>query len=286
MRSIHPHPCPSPRTRRPSWPAALCALLLAAPALADSQESDLGEVWDLAGQSRFADALRLVEPLPSPTAEPAPAHQLARAVILLNTPPTTEGRLDEAARLLEDVSFSGAPETELAAAGYFLARIEAVHRLQPNLYRAGNLYESTWQRHPHTSWGQLAALRWLALRLAGGLDNLDAATRLREAENLAGAFTHTDLRKDFHLLLAHAWARLDRDPPRILHHLRQAESLGIAHAQTRADVYCAIASHAQALGDDALAIAYYEKYLSEFRRDARRHHVTKVLHELREAYTR
>ncbi len=264
---------------RPRLLTGLLAVGAAGVPAYSTDEGDLARAWALAGQSRFAEAHRLLE---RNGADAGAERLFAHALVLLNTPPTTEARLDEAARLLSAAAQAPSVTGDLAAAAaYFLARIEGIHRLRPDQPRAKMLYERAWREHSPTRWAQLAALRWLALHLAGIATDEAPADRLMAAENAAPTFVDPSLRKDFHLLMAYAWGRMQPGPEHILDHLLHAESLGIVHAQTRADVYCAIGNHALALGRTPLSLEFFQRYLREFQRDARRHHVASLVEGLR-----
>ncbi len=119
------------------------------------------------------------------------------------------------------------------------------------------------------------------LDLIGIGTNAAADQRLSAGEGMIDSFTTPPHRKDFHLLMAETWSRLGRQREPVLKHLLAADEIGIAHPQTRADVYCAIGSNAARLGQRELALRYYERYLAEFKRDARRHSIAMEVERLR-----
>ncbi len=218
------------------------------------------------------------------TTGPMREARFARAMALLNVQPKTRTNIDAADDALRTLTAEDGDDEWGVAAQYFLARIEQVHRYEPDRTRALEMYARLKNEHPDHYYGQMAAVKWAILRIYD--PDGDAASRagvLDELEPLGEILTDDDAARSFHLVMADAYCRFELSNARPIEHLLAVDRLGIATRRSEADLYVRIGELARLEGRTDLAREYYRRLLEGFPRDARAYMVRQRLKELDDA---
>ena len=206
--------------------------------------------------------------------------QLGLAVTLINCQPLTQGNVDRAAGILESLRSADDDDQTGIAAAYYLARVEQVHRFQPDPARALTLYDELAARHPSHRLGQMALVKAGMIRLFQ-VRPIEEQLRLFDRIAAGGkALTDPDARRDFHLMLADAATMMQLSDERALEHLIEADRAGLAKRKTAGDVWVRIGELARKLHRTDLAATYYRRFAEEFPRDERTLLVRQRLGEL------
>jgi tetratricopeptide (TPR) repeat protein len=264
-----------------SWSPPVCALLALGFAAIPPRpaRADPAEAWQDAALYLFNDAHRAFqEGLAAHPAGPnARESSFGEAMTLLNVQPQTEDRVTQAAALLTRLKQANANDPVGIAAWYFLARIAQVHQARPDPERALATYDALAAAHPDALFGQLALLKSLVLRLYAPGPPAEARRRLADAESLAARFPDPAMLAEYHLVMFAAYARYRLDERAQLAHLLAADRAGITRPEQLNESLFSTAELARELGDRALAIVYYKRFLAEFPSDFRAYHVRERL---------
>jgi hypothetical protein len=201
--------------------------------------------------------------------EPSREAALGRALAQSQLAPVTEGSVERAKRMLEDLRQSDRDDEVGIAAGYALARLLQFHPYHPDAAGALVLYRELHERHPAHELGQLAMVKSAMIRLFESSGTADAARVFAELVEQVPAVTHPAVRRDFHLTLAGAAQLLGLPQEIALEHLLAAAEIGVNKRKTAGDLYVRIATMAERLGRREVAIAYHRRFVAEFPRDNR-----------------
>ncbi len=200
------------------------------------------------------------------------------ALMLLNKQPKSDGNLDKAAGIFEQISGSGDDDLGMLA-GYYRARIEQVHRRTQNPAKAVALFTKLIERHPEHPMAQFAVVKRAMIEIYDDSPMESKRELLAALEKTADEMTHPPAKRDLELILADSYVRLFQDDGRTLKHLLAADTIGITRAKPRADVWIRIAELARLLGEKDIAATYYGKFLKEFQRDSRHYTIQERLKE-------
>lgn len=203
------------------------------------------------------------------------------ALMLLNKQPKSDGNLDRAAGLFEQISESGDDDLGMLS-GYYRARIEQIHRRTPNPGKAVELFTKLIEQNPEHPFAQFAVVKRSMIDIYDDSPVESKRQRLAALDKVAGQMTHPPARRDLELLIADSYVRLFQDDGQALKHLLAADAIGITRAKPRADVWLRIAELARLLGKNDIAATYYRKFLKEFQRDNRHYTIEERLKELGE----
>lgn len=224
----------------------------------------LDEAWRLASIYRFEEARAAFAALEGREA------RLGEATALLNVQPKTEYNIQRAADLLDAVAATDPRDSLGLNARYLRARIEDVHRFQPDSREAARLYRALLQDAPSGHLlAEQAAVALALLELFGGIAEGAPLERLGRAEALGAGLESGEARRDFHLMLGRAWLYFDQDRARALEHFEAAWSAGILNFTNRADTLMAIGELSRGLERFDRAREAYQAFLAEFPRDDR-----------------
>lgn len=251
------------------WSRLVATVLVGA---ASCLHADVDEAWQTLSRLMTNEARAEFESLAAKESSEQSAARLGLAVTLLNKQPKTQGNLDEAAELLDAVSASEPGDLGMLA-GYFRARIEQAHRMQPDPVRAEELYEAVIARDPEHPVAQLARVKSALILIYGDGDLESKRALLARLEQQAGTLTFPPARRDMHVVLADAYAQLFQDDEATLRCMLEAEAVGFINARNRADHWIRIAELARRTGKADVALDYYRRFLKTFRRDERHHTV-------------
>jgi hypothetical protein len=250
--------------------SAAAALMLVAGAAATADPNPAERAWEEASLLLYTPAHRSFAALNRDHATAAPETRFGEAVTLLNVQPKTSANIERAAQLLTALRSEQPTEDLGLAAAYLLARIEQIHRLQPDRTRALALYDELAAAHPDHPYGQRALLKALLLRLYEVTEPEEKHRRLRAADALAAQLTEPHLRSEYHQLMATAGVRFGMPAEWRLPHLLAADELGIVRLADRRNNLLAIAEAARAVGQRELALTYYQRFIGEALRDEKR----------------
>lgn len=216
-----------------------------------------------------------------PAAERAsPLGWTVEAMTLLQSQPRTEGKIDEAARLLERAWEEGGPAVA-PVAGYFRARVPQAHAAVADAALAMRYFEELAERYPEHPLAEMGRVRHAALHLSLAESRADVAARIEHLERESAPFLDAAARRDFHSLLGHALLLHELDAAGALRHLLAAIDAGVPESSVRYRGYVIrIAELARVTGEAETAREYYNRFLEEFPRDDRRHMIEQRLRDL------
>lgn len=205
----------------------------------------------------------------------------ALAVTLLNLQPRTTGNINRAAELLTRLNVEN-PDDEIGIASlYFRARLEQVHRNNPDIPQALELYGRLVREHPGHFYAQHAAAKIAIIKLFASPTQADKKRALSEVELLIPLLRDPAARCNFALILGTACIRFNLGDDKALRYFVEADALGIPVQLVEGNVLIRIGNLALRKGQRALAITYFERFLKEFPRNIRSHTVREKLQELK-----
>lgn len=234
----------------------------------DAEESDLAAIWTSATQLLVNEAYVGFQRVRSGDDDDAREADFGVALMLLNKQPKTEANIQQAADLFAQVGAGGDDDLSVLAA-YYGARIEQMHRFEPNSAAAIALYNSLIESHPGHPIAEVAISKRAVLEIYDDSPLEAKRARLEQLATLAPTLQYPPARRDLHLLLADSYARLFQDNQNTLAELLAADAEGIERPKNRSDVWVRIGELARLTGQPELARRYYKKFLESFRRDNR-----------------
>lgn len=235
-------------------------LFAAAPAPASSP-------WDTTALNLLKEAHADFAALPESDRD----ARFGEAVTLLNLQPKTDANLDRAAALFNALIAADATDHLGISARYFLARIPQVHRVNPDTAAALALFrELAALDSPHPL-AQRAVIQVALLELfEPGVTADEARVRFDRLVARGASLTDPSAVRDFNLVMGDAALRFGFPDEVALGHLIAADRAGIARAATRRDTWVRIAELARRAHRPDIAADYYNRFLKNFPRDARR----------------
>lgn len=251
----------------------LLLCLCGVPLVAVQADGDLTAAWELVARHLPGDALAQLG-----SAKTGNARETAfvRAVILMDSQPITEERLQQVAQQLSALA-SGDDEIACAS-GYLLGRVYQVHFPEKDPARAAREFERLAQQHPESYWAQLGLVKLSLLLLYVLPEPVDPAARVAAAEALLPRVNVPELKRDLHIVLGRA--RLFHGLPGVLDHLLAAERIGGLTNVPRADLQLQIAELSRRAENWEQAGKFFQLFLDENEVDARVYHVKQKLAEI------
>ncbi len=236
---------------------------------------DVTAAWELLARHQPSEAAaRLSAPSGAGEREAA----LARAVVMLATPPVSAHRLQEVADQLGKLA---AGDDEIAsAAAYLTGRLYQVYFFQPDYPRAAQAYEQLAARHPDSSWAQLGLVKLALLRLYALPEPAEPAARLAAAEALLARLTRPDLQRDLHIVLGRAALFHGQPTDRVLAHLLAADRIGGMAGLKRGELQLQIAELSRREGRWEQARTFFQRFAAENEADGRLYTVNLKLAEI------
>ena len=257
--------------------AGLAMTIVASGAGGDADS--LAQAWEKAARLLTNDAQVEFERLREKGGAEARAATFGTALMLLNVQPKTEGNIQRAAVLLDEVA--AAREDDLSAlAGYYRARIEQTHRLKPEREKAVELFTQLIERYPTHPAAQFAVVKRALIEIYDGSPREEKRRRMELLAQTASNLTYAPARRDLHMLLADSYARLFQDDEQALKHLLAADQAGIVRSKSRGSVWVRIGELAGRLGRTDVATEYYRRFLATYRRDSRHYTIEQRLKTL------
>ncbi len=244
----------------------LCAALAPACAVRAATEVETG-VWRLVSSYLNKEAQIALGDLPTPADAAAQReHAFLRAVVLLDSQPLTESKLDQVEALLRGV-MSG--EDELAgAATYLLARSRQLFRQTADPVGAAELYRRLLKAPQSGLWADQARAK-LALLELYVLPAPHPRARLAAVRTLLAEVEGQEARRDLHRLLARATLFYDLSPAAALADLEAAEAIGGLQGEPHADQLVQLAELNLEFGRPGEAARYHALLAELHPRDVR-----------------
>jgi len=189
--------------------------------------------------------------------------RLGEAVTLLNLQPKTARNIERAALLLDEVAAAD-PGDELGiSARYLRARLEEVHRSEPQPAEAARRYlelTRTGGAHPLA---QQAVVRLTLLRLYPFDETGTPSERLAAAEALGAGLSDPAAIRDHAMLVGQACLYYQLPLTQARRHLERALAAGVLGSAIRADLLVTLGEISRELGDAPRAEQAYRAYLRE-----------------------
>lgn len=252
-------------------PIPLCLfpalLILAATSRLLADQSPPPSAWDNAALGLLKEAHASFAKQPAEDRE----ARFGEAVTLINLQPKTDANLDRAAALFTAIAASNAADHLGISSRYFLARIPQVHRVTPDVSAALVIFrELATLDSPHPL-AQHAVVQLALIELfEPGIPPDEIRTRFERLSTRGVSLNEPSAIRDFNLVMGDAALRFKLGDAIALDHLLAGERAGIARAGTRRDTWIRIAELARRTGRTDIATSYYNLFLENFPRDARR----------------
>lgn len=248
----------------------LCRLLLTTLCCVPlgAADEDFTAVWRQVTAFFAKEAMWALEALPAtPEAATQRERDFCHAVILLDLPPLTEARLDEAETRLRRLM--GDREDELsAAARYLLARSQQLYRQRPDHGAAARLYRETMALPSGGDWAHLARVK-LALLELYVLPAANPPARIATTRTLLEETEDPFTRRDLHRLIARATLFYDLEPTGAFENLLAAEGIGGLQGEPHADQLVQLTELAWEFGHHEQAAHFHTRLVAEYPRDVR-----------------
>jgi hypothetical protein len=221
----------------------------------------LDEGWELLARYLYRDASQVFENTRSPNTR---LISLGRAASLLNEPPVTNGKIEQAESLLAAIVAGDPGDATALYARYLQARILHMHRETP-LPEIEAAYRAVLLAGPGTAIAQVAACHLALVQLYQRVD-LSQEQRLAAAQALESAAvgpTLPEVSVGYYRLMADASLFYEQVTPEVVAWLEKAHSIG-SHDQLRQiDLSLQIAETARAVGQNEKARQYYREFLAK-----------------------
>lgn len=238
--------------------------------------SPRAQAWEATASGLFADAHAIFSGQPD---DPASWREirLGLAVNLLQLQPKTDGRINDAAALLDELLAERTTDPVGIDARYFRARLEHIHRSPAAPAAAIPHYERLITEHPDHPLAGQALVKLALIRLYRPQSDRQRADTFATLSARASGVSSAPARRDLHLVLGEAALRLDLGDQAALDHFLGALDAGIQLHPVRADTLVRIGQLAATLHLPEVSARHYQLFLDEFPRDPRRLAVTQRL---------
>lgn len=228
--------------------------------------------WDLLAQFLYRDAAEAF----AQDQSGGRLRDLGLAAAMLNEPPVTAGKIEQAEKLLREVA-QGGWDDEGCYARYLLARIKQVHLGAP-LTEVEQAYRSLIAEAPESASAQLAAVQ-LSLLLLYQRSDLAVPARIAAAAELApiaGDPRLPDMAATYFQQMAVAAMYYGITDERVLGWLKSAHAIGLSSQLDQSTLSLQVAETAQALNQRETAVEYYRQFLSTAASTDQRYHTAEM----------
>lgn len=255
--------------------SAGCILAALGSLIAGAAEEARPRGWDYLESNRFEEALTSFrERLRTPAADSS-ASEIGYVLALLNTDARGGSSLAEVQQRLQRVRDSAPASQEAIIALYLQARAAAARAEADDYDRAIQLYRTLLHDHRDSYWAEMGATKYALLVLYQPLTPAARLARFTELESLDLAWSHAELKGQYHLTLAFAALRFALPDQTALRHFLEFEQAitqtGWAYRSLYDDdISLAIAEFARRAGRIDLARQYYLRFLENSPRERRK----------------
>lgn len=248
-----------------------------------ANENEIELSWHQASRYLFQDAYESFRELAKTSKDASLRNvRLGEALTLLNVQPKTRGNIQESADLLSALVKENAGDEVGITAKYYLGRIEQVHRFEPDHKLASEQYRQLFDMFPQHRMAQLAFVKWGMLQIYSKISTEELQQRIETLESMSGILTDKPTLREYHMLIADAYARLLTNGEAALNHLIAAEALGFSSQRIEANTLVRIGETALQLGKPEIALPYYRKFVAQFPRDNRNYTVRQRIKKIEE----
>ena len=263
---------------KPAMLILLCLLPAgAAPAAEPARPSGaLAEAWQALANNRPDLALPQFERLTAQGRGDPRAVRFGTALSLLAQPTDLPNRVARARTLLAALAADGTDDAALGAR-FQLARLAEFQSNPPDSVLAAEIFRQLIAEQPASAWAQAALPRLVVLLLYTPAGPADPAKRVAAAEQLLGSARQPAVAVELHLIIADAIFHYRLPDTEALPHLLAAEQSAVLDAATRGDVLVQTGELLRLAGDPERAARYYQKFLTEYPREARQYAVRQRL---------
>ena len=226
-------------------------------------------VWQKVSTYLTKEALLQLKDLPQPGDPNAQReYDFCAAVVQLDQQPLSESRLDDVEMRLKTLLNTDTKDEIDGASRYLLGRIVQLYRAEPNVVMAAKYYRELIERAGPGHWADIARVK-LAVLILYALPATDAKERIDRAGALLVGTDDALAMRDLHRVLGRGVLFYNLPPPAAFDHLLAADKIGGLVGTLGADQLVQIGELAWDVGDENLAIKYYEKLRTEYPRDPR-----------------
>lgn len=257
--------------------------VLSAQADTSTRPTALDQAWDNASLLLVQDAY--AEFTAARAIAPGLKRELdyGQALALLTLQPKTVTNIDRAAALFAQITAAN-PNDELGIASlYFLARVEQIHRDEPNITLAISLYSKLILEHPDHPLAQASIVKIAILQLNLPPFNQDRKKILAQTERSRMLVTDPVIRSNLDYILGNACIRYQLGDELAQKYLIEADSLGIPIQKLAAQTLVQIGNLSLKMGRKDTAILYFERFVKTYPRDIRNYTIRQKLLELQGA---
>lgn len=227
--------------------------------------------WDEATIGLFNESHgAFVEALGTSPEQERRSLRFGEAVTLLNVQPRTEGNIDKARQIFEEVRAAGSADDMGVESWYLLGRIEQVHRPSPDLAKAESIFRELTAAHPAHPAAQRARVKLAVLRLYAQVDEAERRRRYEEFTANAKDLTDPSAKVQMHFTLAEVARRFKYGHAEELAHLVAADQTGVVKRSLQIQVMVRAGDLARLTGQNELARSYYTRFLEQYPRTDRR----------------
>lgn len=233
--------------------------------------------WELLSRHLPADALARLH---APHAGSGREGAFAEAVVIMDSQPVTDARLQGVMQRLADLAQG---DDEIAqASSYLIGRLFQVHFFEPDYVRAAHQYELLADKHPDGYWAQLGLVKLALLVVYLLPEPAEPAARIKAAEELLPRVKVPELQRDLHIVIGRAGLFHGRPVTEVLAHLLAADQIGGLLGIPRADLQLQIAELSRRAGGFDRAEVYFRRFIEENDVDTRVYAVRMKLQEMAE----
>ncbi len=238
-------------------------------ASAQDQAEQLDRSWRDAAAMLVDEANAEFRQLAAEESNSSREVRFGEAITLLGVNPKTEAQIDQAAAMLGKLAEAEPADQFSIPALYYQARIEQLHRFQPDIDAAMKFYEEVRRRDPAHPLADLSLVKLAIIQLAAETDEELVRKRVPEFQALRKTLASPPARRDLNLILAEVNESRLGDKEAALENILEAQRSGIARNAMQATAFVRTAELASAVGRTDLARDYYEKFIANFPREAR-----------------
>ena len=247
----------------------LAFVLCGSPAMAENQAEQLDQNWQDAAAMLVDEANAEFQKLAAKGSGSSREVRFGEAITLLGVNPKTEAQIDQAAAMLDELAEAEPADQFSIPALYYRARIEQLHKFEPDLDAAVGFYEEVRRRAPTHPLADLSLVKLAIIQLVAESDEELVRKRVPEFQELSKTLASAPARRDLNLILAEVNESRLGDKEAALENMLEAQRCGIARNAMLATALVRTAELASAVGRTELARANYEQFIANFPREAR-----------------
>jgi len=222
-------------------------------------------------------------------ADPSRENRYGLALALLNVPPKSDGNLDRASEMFQTLRNEKDDDAYGVASMYWLARVEEVHRLPRRPERAVIVYKELEALYPGTLWAEMSAAKRCTIELCNVPPSQVTLENLQQWKQMADTvLKRPETKRELYFAIASAasnQAQTDEIRRIALECQIAADAVGSVRRTAAATGLIRVGTLGILLNEPALALDYYNRYLTRFNRDVRRYLVEQIITNIKAGKT-